>query len=136
MDGVQRYERRVGFRAPVRGGLRRRLPGWRRDGGGLDARSGYRSGRGFRPGPATRTLYGDRGPRAACRPITWRRDQRGPGVGGAFGVFAPGRVQVRAGAHVLLERPAGPLESIRLDDQVTAPESSAEVELVYVDAAG
>jgi hypothetical protein len=59
-------------------------------------------------------------------------------VRGGFGVFAPGHVQLRAlgSSTTLLERPAGPLEPIILDDDIALPQKSAGAELVAFDTTG
>jgi hypothetical protein len=54
----------------------------------------------------------------------------------AFGVFAPGQVQLRAGSDVLLQRSASPLKPLRLDEVVSLPQSARAVELVFLDRTG
>jgi hypothetical protein len=60
---------------------------------------------------------------------TWR-------VRGAFGVFASGRVQLRAGSDVLLELTASPFAPLRLDQVVRLPQSAGAVELAFLDDTG
>jgi hypothetical protein len=57
-------------------------------------------------------------------------------VRGAFGLFAPGRVQLReqASARVLLERRGGPLAPLELDEAIDI--GPGALELVALDEAG
>jgi Domain of unknown function (DUF4380) len=54
-------------------------------------------------------------------------------VTGTFGVFAPGRAQLRikGTANVLIDRVAGPLQPVVLDDEIAVPRGAA-LELVVV----
>jgi len=64
------------------------------------------------------------------------RHGRGAHVWGTFGVFAPGRAQLReiGSARVLLDVPAGPLAPLRLDQTIDSPDGP--LELVALDTAG
>ena len=74
---------------------------------------------------------------AACtaQRLEVQRQAGGWRVRGTFGVFAPGRIQLRAGSRVVLERSAGPLEPVRLDDVISGP-APFELTLVALEAAG
>jgi hypothetical protein len=76
--------------------------------------------------------------RAGCtaEPLEVKRLAEGCRARGAFGVFAPGRVELRAGSAVLLERTVSPFKPIRLDDLVDVPDSTRTLELVFVDGTG
>jgi hypothetical protein len=65
------------------------------------------------------------------------RDADGWRARGTFGVFAPGRIELRAGSQVVLDRSATPLEAVRVDQAISLPENPPpELTLVSVDAVG
>ncbi len=80
---------------------------------------------------------------AGCigQPLTLERQAGQVWARGQYGLFAPGRVQLRAlrrggPAAVLGEQPAGPLEPLRLDVRAALPEGAIALELVALDSAG
>jgi Domain of unknown function (DUF4380) len=86
------------------------------------------------PGPISDvTRYGCCGQALELRP-----GADGWHVQGAWGVFEPGRVQLRplGAADCLLEQSASPMQPIKLDHDVQLPEQSAAVELVLITGTG
>ena len=71
-------------------------------------------------------------PLAVVREAGWTR------VRGTFGLFAPGRVQLRqaASARTLLERHGGPLAPLELDEALDLDLGPGALELVVLDEAG
>ena len=86
------------------------------------------------PGPIIDvTRYG-----CCARSLELRRRGSVWRVEGAWGVFEPGRVELRPlrSSECLLERAVSPMEPVNLDDDVQLPEDAAEVELVLISGTG